>query len=211
MRYRHRKLHKISLRKKFLIFSILFLISAIMLDHQMRPLITAVAKNRAQITSATTINDAVLEEINKFDINYSDIITLERNENGKIMAINTNIKKANILKASITLVVQERLSCMKKKNLNIPFGTLTGTEIFNGRGPNVPLKLTLSGSVLTDFRSNFESSGINQTKHQLYLDISTNVFAMIPGYPVTTAINTSVLIAETIIVGDVPTFFMGKS
>lgn len=175
----------------------------------MRPLIKSVAKNRAQITSVNAINVAVLEEINKLDINYSDIISIQRNETGKIIAINTDIKKVNNLKASITLAVQDKISGFKKKDLSIPLGTLTGTEIFNGRGPNVPLKLALSGSVLTDFKSNFESSGINQTKHQLYLDISTNVFAMIPGYPVTTAIDTSILIAETIIVGDVPAFFMG--
>lgn len=182
-----------------------------MLDHQMRPLITAAAKSRAQIISANAINESVLDEITKLDINYSNVVSLDHNKEDKIIAINTDIKKVNILKTSVTLAVQNKMSSMEKKDLNIPFGTLTGTEIFNGRGPNVPLKLTLSGSVLTNFRSNFESSGINQTKHQLYLDVSTSVFAMIPGYPVTTAIDTSVLIAETIIVGDVPTFFMGKS
>lgn len=194
-----------------MIFFILFLIVSIMLDHQMRPLITAVAKNRAQISSASAINEAVLEEITRLDINYSDIICIEHDTSGKITSINTDIKKVNILKTCVTLAVQKKISDMKKRELNIPLGTLTGTEIFNGRGPSVPLKLTLSGSVLANFRSSFESGGINQTKHQLYLDISTNVFAMIPGYPVTTAIDTSVLIAETIIVGDAPAFFMGKN
>ena len=80
--------------------------------------------------------------------------------------------------------------------------------MLNGRGPKIPLKISLSGSVKANFRSLFESGGINQTKHQLYLDVSTNVFALIPGYPTTTTIDTSILVAETVLIGDVPKFLV---
>ena len=78
------------------------------------------------------------------------------------------MKKINTLKSSVTIAIQKKISCMPKKDLSIPIGTLTGTEILNGKGPDVPMKISLSGSVLTNFRSVFESAGINQTKHQIY-------------------------------------------
>lgn len=107
----------------------------------------------------------------------------------------------------MTTSIQKKISCMPKKDLSIPIGTLTGTEILNGKGPNISLKVSLSGSVLTNFRSIFESAGINQTKHQIYLDIRTEIFALIPGFPATTDVSTSILIAESIFMGDVPTTF----
>ena len=179
-----------------------------LIDCRMRPLITSVAANRARVVSSAIINEVVLDEISKLDINYSDMVTLEKDPSGRICAINTNMKKINFLKTSVCLAVQEKISYIKKNDFSIPIGTLTGTELLNGRGPKIPLKISLSGSVKANFRSLFESGGINQTKHQLYLDVSTNVFALIPGYPTTTTIDTSILVAETVLIGDVPKFLV---
>ena len=117
------------------------------------------------------------------------------------------MKKINFLKSTITLAVQEKVVNMGKRNVKIPIGTFSGTEILNGRGPKIPLHVTMTGSVVTDFKSEFIEAGINQTKHRLYLNISTNVFALIPGFPVNTSINTDIIVAETVIVGEVPSFF----
>lgn len=179
-----------------------------LIDCRIRPLITSVAANRAKVVSSAVINEVVLNEISKLDINYSDIISLEKDPCGRICAINTNMKTINSLKTAVCLAVQEKISYIKKDDFNIPLGTLTGTELLNGRGPKIPLKISLSGSVKADFRSCFETGGINQTKHQLYLDVSTNIFALIPGYPTTTSIDTSILVAETVLIGDVPKFLV---
>lgn len=202
-----RKLHRLTLKSKIFILLSIFTFIFLIVDHQMRPLVKSIAANRAKIVSVTLINEALLEELNRIDINYSDIILLEKDQTGKVVSINTDMKKVNSLKSYITLAVQNKLAHVKRKDFYIPLGTLTGTEILNGRGPKVSLKVKLSGSVVTNFRSNFETGGINQTKHQIYLDISTKVCAFIPGYPVDTAIDTSILVAETILLGDVPAFF----
>lgn len=204
---RNKKVHRCSFKKKLIIGFSIFIILIIIFDHQMRPLIKSIALNRAQIISTKVINETVLEEISRLDIDYSNVTIFEKDNNGKILAINADMKKINTLKSSVTIAIQKKISCMPKKDLSIPIGTLTGTEILNGKGPDVPMKISLSGSVLTNFRSVFESAGINQTKHQIYLDISTEVFALIPGFPVNTAISTSVLIAESIFMGEVPATF----
>lgn len=205
--FKHKK-KKWPFKRKILVvlFTLIFLF--FLIDCRIRPLITSVAANRAKVVSSAVINEVVLNEISKLDINYSDIISLEKDPCGRICAINTNMKTINSLKTAVCLAVQEKISYIKKDDFNIPLGTLTGTELLNGRGPKIPLKISLSGSVKADFRSCFETGGINQTKHQLYLDVSTNIFALIPGYPTTTSIDTSILVAETVLIGDVPKFLV---
>lgn len=191
--------------------SIIFLTISILIDHQMRPLVKSIASTQAQIVSTNVISQVVIDEISRLDIDYSDIVDIQKDETGKILAIKTDMKKVNSLKSSITMSVQEKITTMGKRKINIPLGTFSGTEILNGRGPKIPLSVSMSGSVVTDFKSEFLAAGINQTKHRVYLDVSTEVFALIPGYPVNTAVNTSVLIAETIIVGEVPALFAGNN
>lgn len=199
-----RKTKKMSIKRKILIFLLIFLFLFFLLDLKIRPLIKSAAANRAQVISTSIINEVVLNEISKQDINYSDMVTLEKDPNGRICAINTNIKNINLLKTAVCLGIQEKISKIKKDTYNVALGSLTGTELLNGRGAKIPLKLSLSGNVKANFRSSFETGGINQTKHQLYLDISTKISAFIPGYPTTSTIETSVLIAQTILIGDVP-------
>jgi sporulation protein YunB len=150
-----------------------------------------------------TINKAVTNELKKDNVSYNDLVTVERNESGEVLAITTNMVKMNELKASVISSVQEQLSD-NHKDIGVPLGTLLGNDLLHGRGPNVPLRLTLSGNVNADFKSSFESAGINQTKHQIYLNIHTSVYSFIPGFNTTTDVETNIPVAETIIVGEVP-------
>ena len=198
---------KLSFKKRVLIIFFITLFIAVVIDFKMRPLVKSVAQAQAQIVSTSVINKVVVDELSRLDIDYSDIIKLQKDENGKILAISTDMKKINFLKSTITMAVQEKVVNMGKHNVKIPIGTFSGTEILNGRGPKIPLHVTMTGSVVTDFKSEFIEAGINQTKHRLYLNISTNVFALIPGFPVNTSVNTDIIVAETVIVGEVPSFF----
>ena len=202
--YRHRKF-RIN-KKKLFIFILFITVLLILVDYQLRPLIKSVAATQAQIVSTNAINEAINDKINELNINYNDIISFNKGDNGKILALSTNMRQVNQLKSVITLAVQNKISSIEKRKIKIPIGTLTGTEIFNGRGPKVSLKVSMSGSVITNFRSEFLGAGINQTLHRIYLDISISIFALIPGYPVTTAVQTTALIGETVIVGEVPNF-----
>lgn len=198
---------KLSFKKRVVIIFLITLFIAFVLDFQMRPLVKSVAQAQAQIVSTSVINKVVVDELSRLDIDYSDIIKLQKDENGKILAISTDMKKINFLKSTITMAVQEKVVNMGKHNVKLPIGTFSGTEILNGRGPKIPLHVTMTGSVVTDFKSEFIEAGINQTKHRLYLNISTNVFALIPGFPVNTSVDTDIIVAETVIVGEVPSFF----
>ena len=198
---------KLSIKIKFIIIIVFISIIAVLFDMQMRPLVKAIVFNQAQTVSIKVINQVVVDELSRLDIDYSDIVDIQKDDDGKILAISTDMKKANSLKSLMAMSIQEKISTMNVPKVKVPIGTFTGTEILNGRGPKVSVDVHMSGSVVIDFKSEFVSAGINQTKHRLYLDVSSEVFALIPGYPVNTVVNTSVLIAETIIVGEVPALY----
>lgn len=179
----------------------------IMLDLHLRPVIKSVVANRAQVVSTRAVNDAILQELGELDIKYSDLVTIERSESGKVLALTTNTILMNQLKARFSMAIQDRLSRADVSKINIPLGTLLGAEICSGLGPVLPLKITISGSVTTDFESNFCEAGINQTRHRIYINVHTRIGAIIPGYPTTTNIDTNITVAETIIVGEVPSVY----
>ena len=207
MKNRKYKQKKLSIKIKILIIVAFVSIIAVLLDRQMRPLIKSVVFSQAQTVSTNVINQVVADELSRLDIDYSDIIDIQKDADGKILAVSTDMKKVNSLKSLMTLSIQDKISAMEVQKTKIPLGTFTGTEILNGRGPKIPIDVSMSGRVIMDFKSEFVSAGINQTKHKLYLEVNSEVLAFIPGYPVNTVVKTSILIAETIIVGEVPAVF----
>lgn len=207
MKNRKYKQKKLSIKIKIIIIVAFVSIIAVLLDKQMRPLIKSVVFSQAQTVSTNVINQVVADELSRLDTDYSDIVDIQKDDDGKILAVSTDMKKVNSLKSLMTLSIQDKISTMDMQKTKIPLGTFTGTEILNGRGPKISIDMSMSGSVIMDFKSEFVSAGINQTKHRLYLDVSSEVLAFIPGYPVNTVVKTSILIAETIIVGEVPAVF----
>jgi len=189
---------------KALIVIVFFFAFIILMDFQFRPIIKSITTNQARIKSVDTINRVITEELNKNGVTYNDLVTVERDSAGKILAITTKMVKMNELKSAIVANVQNEIGDDGHMDIGIPLGTLTGSELLHGWGPKVPLRLTLSGNVNADFKSSFESAGINQTKHQILLNIHTSVYSFMPGFDTTTEVETDVPVAETIIVGDVP-------
>ncbi|HEX2986400.1 MAG TPA: sporulation protein YunB [Caproiciproducens sp.] len=190
--------------RKAVLILLLILIFVIVLDVQLRPMIESITTNQARIRSVETINNVVANELKNNGVSYNDLVTVERNNSGEVLAITTNMVKMNELKAVILQNVQQQLGDDSHKDIGVPLGTLTGNDFLHGYGPNVPLRVTLSGNVNAEFKSLFESAGINQTKHQIYLNIHTSVYSFIPGFNTTTEVDTNVPVAETIIVGQVP-------
>lgn len=191
-------------RGKITLLIIFFSLFILLFNSQIKPVIESITSNEAKIKSTMTINDAVVEELGRENISYDDLITVERGTEGNVLAITTNMVRMNELKANIISNIQKKLSDNTYTTIGVPLGTLIGGDIFHGRGPEIPLRTTLSGNVSADFKSSLESAGINQTKHQIYLDVSTSVYSFLPGFDTTIDVQTNILVAETVIVGSVP-------
>lgn len=195
---------KLKRKRRIIVLLLSILVLFFVLDFRLRPIIKTISVSKARVISTNAINEAVLHEIGRSGVEYSNLVNVERGEDGKVLAITTNTQKVNELRSNISIEIQEILSNIKMRQVGLPIGTLTGIEILNGVGPTVPLRITVSGSVITQINSKFSEAGINQTKHQIFIDVHTKISAMIPGYPATSEVDTNILIAETIIIGEVP-------
>ena len=171
---------------------------------QLRPAVESAATYQVNIFATRIINTAILEQLGSRELAYADFVRLRRGANGEIVAIESDMTEINRLKANVTLAVVDKLEEMGTASLWIPLGTLLGNEITSGRGPLVEIRLYPIGYVQTELQSQFTQAGINQTLHQIMLESSVRMRAVIPGYIIQTEITTSYGIAETVIVGSIP-------
>lgn len=174
------------------------------LDLRFRPIIKSIMVDKARAVAVKAIDDAVSNELGKQNIEYSDIVKIERSEEGKLIGITTNIQKINCLKSSLSNAIANELDKDEIKKIRIPLGTILGTELFSGSGPMINIKIFITGNIVANFESELSEAGINQTKHRIILNVEVNISAIMPGYPVETKVKTNVTIAETVIVGEVP-------
>ena len=165
---------------------------------------------QTQITNATSdlINDAIDQQIEAGDIHYDRIVYFEKDLNGRITALKTNMSEVNRLKTSTLNLINDEILALDTSDIGIPLGSLFVAEIFSGRGPIIPVEIISIRNSDAYFTSNFTQAGINQTLHQLSMSVLVDVAVLVLGETASFTVTSEVVVAETIIVGDVPdTFF----
>lgn len=199
--------NKILSRKRKLRFMIVLVILigiVVGMNCKFTPVAQSVATGKAKYIMSDFINSSVVEDMENSDDIYSQITQVERNEKNEISAIYTDMKKINFLKSHIASLIQDKIVNFKEKTFWISLGTLSGFEILNGKGPKVPMKISIAGNVFTNFNNKFSNAGINQTIHQIYVNIHTKICVTIPGSTCTSESDDEILVSETVIVGKVP-------
>lgn len=179
----------------------------------MKPVIETVSRNQARILCTTTINKAVLAELEKADVDYNSLVTITSDAAGNVSTIETDAVQLNLLKTRLTETVNNSLLQLPQQDVRIPLGTLTGIELLSGRGPGVRLKMLPSSYVESAIISSFDSAGINQTRHMILIEFTVTMSAIIAPYVTELIVTSSVVIAETVIVGTVPNIYanMGQN
>jgi sporulation protein YunB len=197
-------LYKIK-RKKYLIWIVaLFALSIYLfeyIDKNIRPTLIAISEIRAKAVTTKTINDTIKSKI-KRDINYNDLIFVKYNSEGRVTMMQANTILMNSIAAEVALEVQEQLKNMSGSKVAVPLNNAFDTQII--RLPSIKLRIIPQGAVSVDFATEFQESGINQTRHRIYLIVVTDIKMIIPLVSENLRITTNIPIAETIIVGDVP-------
>ncbi len=199
------------LKIKIMIFFGIAVCLFVFFDFQFRPMIKSVSSSKARMLITDVVNEAVTRDMKENGAYYADIVVLSKNKDEEIIAVSANMEKINKLKSHISLLIQDNFYKLKDKQTTIAFGTLTGWELLNGKGPPIPLKISASGSVNTDIKSDFLNSGINQTLHRIYITVHSKISVVMPGCSCVTEVGTTVLAAETVIVGKVPNFYGGSA
>lgn len=165
---------------------------------------------RTQIMNATSdlINDAIDQQIEAGDIHYDRIVYFEKDLNGRITALKTNMSEVNRLKTCTLNIINDEILALDTSDIGIPLGSIFLPELLSGQGPIIPVQIISIRNSDAFFTSNFTQAGINQTLHQLSMSVLVDVSVLVLGETASFTVTSEVVVAETIIVGDVPdTFF----
>ena len=193
-----------------MLFLLVLLGVSLFLHFKFRPVIKAISVSKAKVISTEAVNEAILQELSEKKEAYNQIVKLEKLENGELTAILSDMEKVNKLKSRVGMIIQNKFLSLKDRKISVALGTLSGIEMFNGLGPSVPMKISVSGNVSTDFKTSFSGAGINQTIYQIYLYIRTRICVMVPGCSCCEDFESSFLVSEIVVLGNVPKVYSSQ-
>ncbi len=149
-------------------------------------------------------NESIAEILEKENISYSDITVIDYAEDNSIKGIKIEPSKTNILKSKISNRIYKSIPKEEIYKVHIPLGTIIANDYLGGLGPKITFNSQISSGCVVDFESDFESVGINQTRHRIYLSIKLSGVILILGKHYNYQIKNKVIVAETVIVGNIP-------
>ena len=199
-------------RFKILVLIIYLIIMGVIFYFQRNVTRVLISISEATIRSITTVavNDAIYYTLNDV-MRYEDLITIERDAEGNVTSITTDSLKINRIARDTAYLSQENLTKMSAEGIMVPIGALTGIEALAGFGNKINIKIIPISNVECRFVSKFESAGINQTKHSIYLEIVSDISIILPSKSTNLASTIEVLVCESVITGKIPDTYLQAS
>lgn len=183
---------------------ILLLTVFVCVDKRMRTVICDYSASVGETVMIRTVDNIISDIFSENDISYSELVNLSRDDSGQVTSLEVNAAKMNYIKSQISVRVADKIAQKERYTLAIPLGTIIGNEYTLGRGPEIKFKMQITTTVIADFESRFYAAGINQVLHQIHIKIKMNGQTIIPWYRSTFTAQTSVIAAQTVIVGMSP-------
>lgn len=188
----------------FLIFlNIAFIASIYHFEKVVTPTVMAAADMEMRAKSTEIINQTIVDEYTK-QFSYNDIIQMDKDDNGNIVMIKADTLKMNKIACDVALKSQDKLQKLGRIGVKVPLGYILKSNILAYYGPSITIKMEPIGFIETKYISQFESAGINQTRHRIYVQVRTDVRVILPMENNDIQVINEVPIAETIIVGKIP-------
>ena len=193
-----------------LLFFLLILSGIVLLlfRSRYREIIQQLAETQVKNTTSDLANDAIAKQIADGVIQYDRIVFFEKDLDGRITALKTNMSEINRLKTDILNIINDEILALDTSDIGIPLGSFFLPELLSGRGPVIPVNVLSIRNSDAAFSSNFVQAGINQTLHQLIMLVSVDVAVLVLGHTSSFTITSEVVIAETVIVGSVPNTYL---
>ncbi len=170
----------------------------------LKPVMASMATARVSNTVNRIVSAAVNEAVADGEIDYQNFVIFDKDDTGHITALRSNVAEVNRMQGRIADEILLRLAEVSTSELEIPLGTLTGSALLAGRGPSLFVRMQAVGSASAAFRNQFTAAGINQTRHQIFLDVDVYMSILLPGMKTSTKVSNEIAVAETVIVGGVP-------
>lgn len=202
------KKYKGSLIKLILVIILLFaIITYYYIEVSIRPTLSTICEVQAKVIATRIINETVRKELNKDSIK-DQILEPSYDREGKINMIRTDAMIMNYISNNIAQNVQQKIVELENQKFTIPLFTALDSQLMAGKGPKLSFAILPQGSVLVDFITEFEESGINQTRYKIYITVEVDMRVISPVTTTSTTVKNNVLIAEIVIIGDVPDSYM---
>ena len=166
------------------------------------PIINDLCTDKAKNIATIISNEEATLIMNKYT--YDDLITVVRDADGNIQMLQTNTRNINQIISDIPVSMVKKFEEEEYSNIYLHFGSILGSKYFSARGPKLHIRITNVGNVETKLQSEFFAKGINQTLHRVYLELNCEVTLLTPYNTIKEKISNQVLIAESVIVGNVP-------
>lgn len=200
-----------SIRRFFVLLILLIALSAAMITsfrNKYRDVIRQLAETQVKNTTSDLTNDAISKQIEIGSIQYDRIVFFEKDLNGRITALKTNMSEVNRLKTEILNIINNDILSLEDSEIGIPVGSLFLPEFFSGKGPLIPVRILSIRNSDANFYSHFSNAGINQTLHKVTMEVTVDAAVLVLGETSSFSVKSEVVVAETVIVGTVPDTFL---
>ncbi len=201
LRFRVRPLR---LRTRFVLLGLL-LIVALYLHFNWLPTVRALVAMEVDNETSNLINDAVDAYLSGGGLRYDDLVTLERSADGGVAAARIDLTAVNRMKSTILRELDERVPARVRENVRVPLGNVILPALFSGHGGSLPVRVVNLRSTNAELESSFSQAGVNQTLHTLALRVEVDLLLLTPAGIFSRQVTAAVPVAQTIIVGEVPT------
>ena len=193
---------------RLLLLAFIILVTLALLRSRVYPVLRSLAETQVKNTASDLINDAIAEQIATGNIQYDRIVYFEKDLNGRITALKTNIGEINRLKTDVLNIINDEILSTDESSLGVALGSLFLPEFLSGKGPKLPVRILVIRNSEADFYSDFFEAGINQTLHKLNMEVFLDVTVLVLGTTTEFTISSHMVVAETVIVGDVPETYL---
>ena len=189
------------------ILVLLGLLGFLFVDRNISPALIAISEASVYSLAQRSMNNAVQEILGE-DLTYTDLVTTTIDNGGNVEMLSFNTVRMNHLSTLTANLAQEKISEAGDSGVLVPLGSVLQSDILAGSGPYLRVKVLPIGAVSTEFFSEFENAGINQTRHKIYMVLRAHVRIVVPLNQKSIDVANKVPIAETIIVGEVPNSYV---
>lgn len=207
--YTKRKSHKyISLILVIIVLIVMFNLIIAFFDTRVMPSIIDIAKTMAKSQTLQIINDKSIEILSD-EFKYDEMIKIQKDKDGNIILIQADTVKLNYIAAKLATECNKELSDMNNSTIKVPLGWMSNKSAFYSLGPKINMEIEPIGNISTSYESKFESAGINQTRHKIYLNVAAKVRMKLPLESQDVDVTTQIPVSDTIIVGKIPNTTLG--
>ncbi|MFL0164277.1 sporulation protein YunB [Candidatus Clostridium helianthi] len=207
--YTRRKTHKyISFIVLIIVIIVILNITLVFFDQRVMPSVTEIATIMAKSQTLDIINKKSVDILSK-DFKYDEMVKIEKDNQGNIILIQADTGKLNYIAAELSTECNKELSDMKNNAIKVPLGWMSDKSAFYNVGPKISVEIEPIGNISTSYESKFESAGINQTRHKIYLNVTAKIRLRLPLRNQDAEVSTQVPVSDTIIVGKIPNTTLG--